>query len=88
MATTEVADALTLLDCITEANVYGVEVPGNFHCASSLCYFWHDSSREVCEPNKSEVLIIMDWICMALLNTPKAPDRVPGSIHTGGGKLQ
>lgn len=43
MATTEVADALVLLDCIEEANVYGVEVPGNFHCASSLCYFWHDS---------------------------------------------
>ncbi|XP_073329010.1 long-chain fatty acid transport protein 2-like [Pagrus major] len=28
VATTEVADALTLLDCIKEANVYGVEVPG------------------------------------------------------------
>ncbi|XP_070827788.1 long-chain fatty acid transport protein 2-like [Chaetodon trifascialis] len=28
VATTEVADILTLLDCIKEANVYGVEVPG------------------------------------------------------------
>lgn len=24
----------------------------------------------------------MDWICMALLKTPKVPDRVPGSIHS------
>ncbi|KAF1386850.1 hypothetical protein PFLUV_G00099140 [Perca fluviatilis] len=28
VATTEVADIITLLDCIKEANVYGVEVPG------------------------------------------------------------
>ena len=24
----------------------------------------------------------MDWICMVLFKTPKAPDRVPGSIHS------
>lgn len=34
MATTEVADVLTLADCIKEANVYGVEVPGNFQCSA------------------------------------------------------
>lgn len=39
MATTEVADVLTLVDCIKEANVYGVQVPGNFHSTSSLCSF-------------------------------------------------
>ena len=26
--------------------------------------------------------IIVDWICMALFKTPKAPDRVSGSIHS------
>ena len=30
VATTEVADILAVLDGIEEANVYGVEVPGNF----------------------------------------------------------
>ena len=30
MATTEVADVITLVDCIKEANVYGVTVPGDF----------------------------------------------------------
>lgn len=29
MATTEVADVITLADCIREANVYGVKVAGN-----------------------------------------------------------
>lgn len=29
VATAEVADVLTMSDCIEEANVYGVEVPGN-----------------------------------------------------------
>ena len=29
VATTEVADVITMVDCIKEANVYGVEVPGN-----------------------------------------------------------
>lgn len=29
MATTEVADHLLVVDCIEEANVYGVKVPGN-----------------------------------------------------------
>lgn len=28
MATTEVADHLLMVDCIEEANVYGVKVPG------------------------------------------------------------
>ena len=28
-----------------------------------------------------ETIIIMDWICMALYKTPKAPDRVP-VIHS------
>ena len=38
VATTEVADVITQADCIREANVYGVEVPGNSHCLSSfLC---------------------------------------------------
>lgn len=30
MATTEVADIITLADCVKEANVYGVAVPGRF----------------------------------------------------------
>lgn len=29
MATTEVADHLIMVDCVEEANVYGVKVPGN-----------------------------------------------------------
>lgn len=29
MATSEVADILTMADCILEANVYGVKVEGN-----------------------------------------------------------
>lgn len=29
MATTEVADHLLTVDCVEEANVYGVKVPGN-----------------------------------------------------------
>lgn len=29
MSTAEVADVLTFLDCIKEATVYGVQVPGN-----------------------------------------------------------
>lgn len=29
VSTAEVGDILTLVDCIKEANVYGVEVPGN-----------------------------------------------------------
>lgn len=29
VATTEVADVITLADCIREANVYGVKVAGN-----------------------------------------------------------
>lgn len=29
MATTEVADHLLMVDCVEEANVYGVKVPGN-----------------------------------------------------------
>lgn len=37
MSTAEVADILTLFDDIKEANVYGVEVPGNFYCTN--CYF-------------------------------------------------
>lgn len=37
MATTEVADIITLADCIKEANVYGVKVPGTFHYTFSLC---------------------------------------------------
>lgn len=28
MATTEIADILSMVDCIKEANVYGVRVPG------------------------------------------------------------
>ena len=27
-------------------------------------------------------IIIMDWICMVLFKTLKAPDKVPGSIHS------
>lgn len=29
VATTEVADHLLMVDCVEEANVYGVKVPGN-----------------------------------------------------------
>lgn len=29
VATTEVADHLVMVDCVEEANVYGVKVPGN-----------------------------------------------------------
>lgn len=36
VSTTEVADVITLADCIKEVNVYGVEVPGNFHSLSSF----------------------------------------------------
>lgn len=34
MATTEVSDILTISECLEEANVYGVKVPGN---VSLLC---------------------------------------------------
>jgi len=34
VATTEVSDILTIIDCLQEANVYGVQVPGDSH---SLC---------------------------------------------------
>lgn len=30
MATSEVADVLTMVDCILEANVYGVKVEGRY----------------------------------------------------------
>lgn len=35
MATTEVADHLLMVDCIEEANVYGVKVPGNNYIISN-----------------------------------------------------
>ncbi len=41
VATTEVADVVTVVDCIKEANVYGVEVPGNF--TLHLLLFWYVS---------------------------------------------
>lgn len=40
MATTEVSDILTISDCLEEANVYGVQVPGDGHLPSfSLMVF-------------------------------------------------
>lgn len=44
MATTEVSDILTISECLKEANVYGVKVPGN---VSLLCKIYRDilSSR-------------------------------------------
>lgn len=36
MATTEVADILTIADCVKEANVYGVQVPGNIEIFSTF----------------------------------------------------
>lgn len=35
VATTEVADHLLMVDCIEEANVYGVKVPGNNYIISN-----------------------------------------------------
>lgn len=37
MATNEVSDILTISDCLKEANVYGVQVPGDVHF---LCTFF------------------------------------------------
>lgn len=49
MATTEVSDILTISECLEEANVYGVKVPGN---VSRLQNFWRHSviacSRSFC----------------------------------------
>lgn len=35
MATTEVADVISLASCVKEATVYGVQVPGNLYGKSS-----------------------------------------------------
>lgn len=53
VSTAEVADILTLINCIKEATVYGVRVPGDLH-GSSLCSF--ATSREVCEQRQLEQL--------------------------------
>lgn len=52
VATTEVSDILTISDCLKEANVYGVQVPGDGHflCAfdlrvSSIRIPWLPSTR-------------------------------------------
>lgn len=37
MATTEVADHLLVVDCVEEANVYGVKVPGNNDMVKNAC---------------------------------------------------
>ena len=40
MATTEVSDILAICDCLQEANVYGVQVPGDGHflCVANWTY--------------------------------------------------
>lgn len=41
VATTEVSDILTISDCLKEANVYGVRVPGDAHSPANtelFCY--------------------------------------------------
>lgn len=42
MATTEVADHLLMIDCIEEANVYGVKVPGNVFICNHHIFETHD----------------------------------------------
>ena len=41
----------------------------------------HDGCLYLRKPGKI-IIIVMDWICMALFQSSKAPDRVPGSIHS------
>lgn len=38
VATTEVADNLLVVDCIEEANVYGVKVPGKVFVSNSRMF--------------------------------------------------
>uniref|UniRef100_A0A673BIA1 Long-chain-fatty-acid--CoA ligase n=1 Tax=Sphaeramia orbicularis TaxID=375764 RepID=A0A673BIA1_9TELE len=44
VATTEVADHLLMVDCIEEANVYGVKVPGkNFSTCQFMCWWMQNT---------------------------------------------
>lgn len=42
MATTEVVDHLLMIDCIEEANVYGVKVPGKMFFSNHHIFETHD----------------------------------------------
>lgn len=45
VATTEVADNLLMVDCIEEANVYGVKVPGKMFPSIHLIFKAHKRKR-------------------------------------------